>query len=92
MLHDCSLFAIFYSETFVCFFKLLPTMARLGDQSLRSVMYQEAMLRAYEVQQAEAERRREMAYAVYRAEREARRARQRRALAGWTRFFIQLSD
>ena len=67
-------------------------MAQFGSESLRSVMFREAMLRAYEVQQAEAERRQEAAYVVFRAEREARRARSRRALAAWERFFIQLND
>ena len=34
-------------------------MAQFGDQSLRTVMFREAMLRAREIQQAEAERREE---------------------------------
>ena len=67
-------------------------MAQFGSESLRSVMFREAMLRAYEVQQAEAERRQEAAYVVFRAEREARRARTFYALAAWKRFFYSINE
>ena len=63
-------------------------MAQFGDQSLRTAMYRERMYFAWVVQQEEARIRREAAQALFEIEREARRARMRRATEAWRRFLF----
>ena len=65
-------------------------MAQFGDQSLRTAMYRERMYFAWVVQQEEARIRREAEWARFEIVRAAQRARMRRAIEAWGRFFILL--